>query len=48
VRTTSTAQSGGTVQQWGQCGGINYSGPTTCVSPYSCRKINDYYFQCLA
>lgn len=48
IRTTSTAQSGGTVQQWGQCGGINYRGPTTCVSPFNCKKINDYYFQCLA
>ncbi|KAI8684263.1 Glucanase [Fusarium keratoplasticum] len=36
----------GTVPQWGQCGGINYSGPTACVSPYKCNKINDYYSQC--
>lgn len=32
---------------WGQCGGIGYSGPTTCISGYSCEKQNDYYFQCL-
>ncbi|UPK98023.1 hypothetical protein LCI18_008958 [Fusarium solani-melongenae] len=36
----------GTVPQYGQCGGINYSGPTACVSPYKCNKINDYYSQC--
>ncbi|PPQ63415.1 hypothetical protein CVT24_004925 [Panaeolus cyanescens] len=34
--------------QWGQCGGIGYNGPTQCVSPYVCRKQNDYYSQCLA
>ncbi|KAM5355900.1 hypothetical protein ACJ41O_002546 [Fusarium nematophilum] len=37
----------GTVPRWGQCGGINYSGPTVCVSPYTCSKINDFYSQCL-
>ncbi|KAH6974438.1 1, 4-beta cellobiohydrolase [Ilyonectria sp. MPI-CAGE-AT-0026] len=34
--------------QWGQCGGINWSGATCCESGYYCSKINDYYFQCLA
>ncbi|KAI0081704.1 cellulose 1,4-beta-cellobiosidase precursor [Panus rudis PR-1116 ss-1] len=36
----------GTVPQWGQCGGIGYTGPTTCASPYTCHKLNDYYSQC--
>ncbi|CAL1702994.1 unnamed protein product [Somion occarium] len=36
----------GTVAQWGQCGGIGYSGPTACVSPYTCHVLNDYYSQC--
>jgi cellulose 1,4-beta-cellobiosidase len=36
----------GQVQAWGQCGGINYSGSTTCASGTACVKINDYYFQC--
>ncbi|CCO37497.1 hypothetical protein BN14_11653 [Rhizoctonia solani AG-1 IB] len=35
------------VAQWGQCGGIGYSGSTVCDSPYVCTKINDYYSQCL-
>ncbi|KAL5638892.1 hypothetical protein ACGC1H_003302 [Rhizoctonia solani] len=35
------------VAQWGQCGGIGYSGSTTCDSPFVCTKINDYYYQCL-
>jgi cellulose 1,4-beta-cellobiosidase len=36
----------GTVDQWGQCGGTNYSGPTACKSPFTCKKINDFYYQC--
>jgi len=32
---------------WAQCGGINWTGGTTCVSGYTCTKVNDYYFQCL-
>jgi len=35
------------VQEYGQCGGINYSGSTTCVSPFVCTVINPYYSQCL-
>ncbi|KAF9457389.1 glycosyl hydrolase family 61-domain-containing protein [Collybia nuda] len=44
--TTTTTSPGGTVPQWGQCGGIGYTGPTTCVSPFKCIKTNDYYSQC--
>lgn len=33
--------------EWGQCGGIGWSGATTCVSGTVCTKLNDYYFQCL-
>ncbi|KAE9383119.1 putative acetyl xylan esterase [Gymnopus androsaceus JB14] len=35
------------VAEWGQCGGIGYAGPTTCVSPYRCVAANAYYSQCL-
>ncbi|KAI0337154.1 hypothetical protein BDW22DRAFT_1384064 [Trametopsis cervina] len=35
------------VAEWGQCGGINYSGSTTCDSPWVCTVINPYYYQCL-
>ncbi|CAL1707580.1 unnamed protein product [Somion occarium] len=38
-----TAQS----SAWGQCGGIGWSGATTCVSGYTCTKLNDYYSQCV-
>ncbi|KAL7268808.1 hypothetical protein RUND412_008556 [Rhizina undulata] len=33
----------GTVAQWGQCGGVSYTGATTCQSGYTCVVLNDYY-----
>ncbi|KAK4236322.1 hypothetical protein C8A03DRAFT_45670 [Achaetomium macrosporum] len=41
--TGVAAQSG----PYGQCGGNNYNGPTTCVSGYRCVYQNDWYSQCL-
>jgi len=35
------------VSVWGQCGGINWTGGTTCDSGTVCTELNDYYFQCL-
>ncbi|KAF8161682.1 endoglucanase [Crassisporium funariophilum] len=32
---------------YGQCGGISWTGATTCVSGAACVKTNDYYSQCL-
>jgi endoglucanase len=32
---------------WGQCGGIGYTGQTTCVSGYTCTYNNAYYSQCI-
>ncbi|PAV15192.1 glycoside hydrolase family 3 [Pyrrhoderma noxium] len=32
---------------YGQCGGIGWTGPTTCVSGTQCVELNDYYSQCL-
>ncbi|KAL0955540.1 hypothetical protein HGRIS_001776 [Hohenbuehelia grisea] len=32
---------------WAQCGGIGWSGGTTCTPGNTCTKLNDYYFQCL-
>ncbi|KAG8685433.1 hypothetical protein FRC08_013110 [Ceratobasidium sp. 394] len=40
-------QSALAVPQWGQCGGIGWTGGTTCDSPYVCTVINDWYYQCL-
>ncbi|EPS38637.1 hypothetical protein H072_7607 [Dactylellina haptotyla CBS 200.50] len=41
---------GGVVAQsavYGQCGGIGWTGPTTCVSGSTCVYSNDYYSQCI-
>ncbi|KAJ8483232.1 hypothetical protein ONZ45_g7877 [Pleurotus djamor] len=35
------------VAEWGQCGGIGWTGSTTCNAGLDCVHINDYYFQCL-
>ncbi|KAF5389868.1 hypothetical protein D9757_003635 [Collybiopsis confluens] len=34
-------------QEWGQCGGIGWTGPTTCVAGTVCTVLNPYFFQCL-
>ncbi|KAI0803724.1 glycosyl hydrolase family 61-domain-containing protein [Xylaria sp. FL0064] len=48
--TTTTTKSGSsptgcTVALYGQCGGIGYSGCTTCASG-TCNALNAYYSQC--
>ncbi|TCD66213.1 hypothetical protein EIP91_001660 [Steccherinum ochraceum] len=35
------------VAVWGQCGGIGWTGGTTCDAGNTCTKLNDYYSQCL-
>ena len=32
---------------YGQCGGIGWTGSTTCASGLSCQYQNPYYSQCL-
>ncbi|KAI1312341.1 putative endochitinase CHI2 [Xylaria venustula] len=44
--TSATSTATGTVPQWGQCGGIGYTGPTQCQSPYTCVSTGDYWSQC--
>ncbi|KAF9449521.1 glycoside hydrolase family 5 protein [Macrolepiota fuliginosa MF-IS2] len=33
---------------YAQCGGIGWTGETTCVSGATCTALNEYYSQCLA
>jgi len=33
--------------EWGQCGGIGWTGQTTCVAGTTCQVLNSYYYQCL-
>ena len=34
-------------EKWGQCGGAQFSGCTTCACGTTCKKQNDWYSQCL-
>ncbi|KAJ0383688.1 hypothetical protein COL922a_009957 [Colletotrichum nupharicola] len=52
ARTTTTTAAGGgsggsTVPKYGQCGGIGYTGSTTCASGSTCQVLNEYYSQCV-
>jgi cellulose 1,4-beta-cellobiosidase len=54
VKTTSTSSAAtvptggaGTVPHWGQCGGKQWTGPTACAAPYTCKVSNEWYSQCL-
>ncbi|KAI0452347.1 glycoside hydrolase superfamily [Xylaria acuta] len=35
------------VALWGQCGGISWTGETTCVTGAHCQYSNEYYSQCV-
>ncbi|KAG8746927.1 Exoglucanase 1 [Ceratobasidium sp. 414] len=44
----TTQTTGGTAAHYAQCGGTGYTGPTVCVSPYTCTAVSPpYYYQCL-
>ncbi|KAJ7636211.1 carbohydrate esterase family 1 and carbohydrate-binding module family 1 protein [Roridomyces roridus] len=32
---------------WAQCGGMGWTGATTCAAPYTCQMLNEYYYQCV-
>ncbi|KAJ7110637.1 mannanase [Mycena epipterygia] len=36
-----------TVAEFGQCGGIGYTGDTVCATGFVCTVLNDWFFQCL-
>ncbi|EIM91689.1 uncharacterized protein STEHIDRAFT_182854 [Stereum hirsutum FP-91666 SS1] len=36
------------VSIYGQCGGVGWTGDTTCDAGLVCTHLNDYYYQCLA
>ena len=38
----------GNVAKWGQCGGLEYKGSTTCAAGLACIMLDPYYYQCLA
>jgi hypothetical protein len=47
--TTGTGEQANTgcSAEWGQCGGIGWTGPSCCASGTTCTYSNAYYSQCL-
>ncbi|RPB08473.1 hypothetical protein P167DRAFT_608728 [Morchella conica CCBAS932] len=45
--TTATTSGCTAVAKYGQCGGVTFTGCTSCVSGSTCNKLNDYYSQCV-
>lgn len=43
---TSTTASSCAVSKWGQCGGVSYTGCTTCEAGSTCKYGNDWWSQC--
>lgn len=48
TKTTSAPSSTatGTVPQWGQCGGMGYTGSTVCASPFTCVQESVWWSSC--
>ncbi|KAF7354147.1 Mannan endo-1,4-beta-mannosidase F [Mycena venus] len=38
----------GSVPEWGQCGGLGWTGETDCATGFVCVEQNEWYSQCLA
>ncbi|RAL08217.1 putative endoglucanase [Aspergillus homomorphus CBS 101889] len=45
--TGATSTSTAVAPHYSQCGGLGWTGATTCASGYTCTKQNEYYSQCL-
>lgn len=46
--SATTGSSGAVQTLYGQCGGINWTGATTCASGATCKVQNPYYYQCVS
>ncbi|KAH2783192.1 hypothetical protein KXW19_001736 [Aspergillus fumigatus] len=44
----NSGSASGSVKIYGQCGGQNYSGPTSCEAGLICKEWNPYYHQCVS
>lgn len=44
--SSSTPPPSGGLDQWAQCGGQGYTGPTVCKSPYKCVKGGEWWSSC--
>lgn len=43
---TAPVPTGTTVPEYGQCGGLGYTGPITCESPFVCDCTSAWWCQC--
>ncbi|KAG8168941.1 hypothetical protein KVR01_001690 [Diaporthe batatas] len=43
----TTTPPGTGVPEWGQCGGLGYTGPTNCASPLSCLCLSTWWCHCV-
>ncbi|KAF2145669.1 carbohydrate-binding module family 1 protein [Aplosporella prunicola CBS 121167] len=46
ISTPTPGNSSGTAKKYGQCGGRNWNGATTCPEGTTCKVQNDFYSQC--
>lgn len=44
--TSPSSTATGLVNEWNQCGGEGWTGPTVCVSPYVCTYYSVWYSDC--
>ncbi|KAI1792373.1 hypothetical protein LXA43DRAFT_1132777 [Ganoderma leucocontextum] len=47
ISLVASAAAQTTAPQYGQCGGIGWTGATTCPDGWGCTVSNEYYSQCL-
>ncbi|PVF94246.1 hypothetical protein CPB86DRAFT_661492, partial [Serendipita vermifera] len=45
--TASSSSATAVAPVYGQCGGLTWTGPTTCASGSTCVYSNDWYSQCI-
>ncbi|PYH43030.1 putative endoglucanase [Aspergillus saccharolyticus JOP 1030-1] len=44
---SSSSSSSGIAGKYQRCGGLNWTGATTCVEGWTCKQWNPYYYQCV-
>lgn len=47
TKPATSAPATGGAAHYAQCGGVGWTGATTCASGYTCKVSNPYYSQCL-
>lgn len=45
--SSGSTSASGSVKKYYQCGGVNWTGATSCESGSTCTKQNPYYYQCV-